>query len=165
MGWVVNVTPRGFTPVKMSRHPSYRKLGGPQGRSVIAQAWLRSRVSPSGSFDGQSGTGIGCCPAGCCSVRIIPLVLLTLLHHNTAFTRRTSGRSLGTFKQSSVLSNVREHWTQECLHIVYFFFFYFCVLRKPKRIHRSSSHYHLFSTFPFFAKRSGDRFIALLLPA
>ena len=89
------------------------------------------------------------CPVRCCFVIIIPLVLLTLLHHNTTFTRRTSGRSLGTFKQSSVLSNVREHWTQECFHIVYFFF-YFCVLRKPKRIHRSSSHYHSFFTFPFF---------------
>jgi hypothetical protein len=155
--------PGRFTPTKMSRHPSYRKPGGLQGRSVAAQAWFRSRVSPSGRFGGQSGTGIGFCPARCCSVRIISLELL-ILHHNTAFTRRTSGRSLGTFEQSSVLSNVREQWTQECLHIVCFFF-YFCVLRKPKRIHRSSSHYHLFSTFPFCAKRSGNRFIALLLPA
>jgi len=33
MGWVVNATPRRFTPGKETRYPLYRRLGGPQGRS------------------------------------------------------------------------------------------------------------------------------------
>jgi len=33
MGWVVNATPRCFTPGKETRYPSYRWLGEPQGRS------------------------------------------------------------------------------------------------------------------------------------
>ena len=33
MGWVVNATPRCFTPGKETWYPFYGMMGGPQGRS------------------------------------------------------------------------------------------------------------------------------------
>ena len=50
-------------------------------------------------------------------VSIIPPMLHTCLHLNTVLTRRTRRQSLGTYKWSSVLSVVGEHWTENYFHI------------------------------------------------
>ena len=45
--------------------------------------------------------------------------LLFSSHSKRSFTRRTSGQSLGTFKQSSVLSDVGERRAVNNFHIVF----------------------------------------------
>ena len=46
-GWGVSVTPRPlFTPGEKNRHPLYRRLGGPQGRSGQVR-----KISPPPGFD------------------------------------------------------------------------------------------------------------------
>ena len=52
-------------------------------------------------------------------VAVFPSSVISLLlhtrHFNTAFIRRTSGRSLETFKQSSTISDVGERLTEGSL--------------------------------------------------
>lgn len=48
-----------------------------------------------------------------CSFKIVPSTLHTYFHLSTILTRRTSGQSQETFKQSDILSGVGEHW-QNC---------------------------------------------------
>jgi hypothetical protein len=43
-------------------------------------------------------------------VSIIPSMLHSRLHLTTTFIRRTSGRSVGTFKQRSTISAIGNHW-------------------------------------------------------
>jgi hypothetical protein len=82
-------------------------------RSFIAEARVQNRASPFKICDGRSGTGV------VFSLRGLQLSTLTItspfphthLHLNNSLTRRTRGRSLGTFKQSSALSDMWEHWT------------------------------------------------------
>jgi len=51
------------------------------------------------------------------AVSIILPMLHTCLHLNTVLTRRTRWWSLGTYKWSSVLSIVGEHWTEKYFHV------------------------------------------------
>jgi hypothetical protein len=52
-------------------------------------------------------------------VSIIPPVLHTHLHLYSALTRRTTGRSLGTFQKSNVLSKIVKHWIEKYFHLVF----------------------------------------------
>jgi hypothetical protein len=49
-------------------------------------------------------------------VSIISPVLYTHLYFNTALMRRISGRDLGTFKQSSIVWDLGDHWTGKHIH-------------------------------------------------
>jgi hypothetical protein len=40
MGWVGNATPQPLYPQEKTQYPSYRRLGGPQGRSGQVQKIL-----------------------------------------------------------------------------------------------------------------------------
>jgi hypothetical protein len=57
-------------------------------------------------------------------VAVFPSSVISLLlhtrHFNTALIRRTSGRSLETFKQSSTISYVGERLTEGYFHFVLF---------------------------------------------
>jgi hypothetical protein len=49
---------------------------------------------------------------------IIPPTLRTHFNLCTTLTKRTSGQSLETFKQSDILSDIGEHWIEKYFHIV-----------------------------------------------
>jgi hypothetical protein len=53
-----------------------------------------------------------------CPVSIIPPIPHTHRHLATTLVRRTSGRSLGTLKQSNALSDIWEHWTRSTLLVI-----------------------------------------------
>jgi hypothetical protein len=54
-------------------------------------------------------------------VSIVPPMLQIHLYLNTILIRRTSGRSLGTFKESNVLSDIGKYWTEKCFRIAFVF--------------------------------------------
>jgi hypothetical protein len=53
---IVDATPRPFYPVKETRYPLYRRLGGPQGRSGRAR-----EISPPPGFDQQTSQSVESC--------------------------------------------------------------------------------------------------------
>jgi hypothetical protein len=69
-------------------------------RPLVVEVDLRSHVSPYENCGGQGNTGTGFSPSTSSfslSVSIIPSVLRSHVYPHVAFSRRTSGRSLGTF--------------------------------------------------------------------
>jgi hypothetical protein len=63
-------------------------------RSDIAEARIRSESSPCAICEGQNGTGTS---TSVFPVSVIPPILHTHLQSRVVLTRRTNGRSLGTF--------------------------------------------------------------------
>lgn len=80
---------------------------------------VRLRSCPWGFFDRKYGTGTGSVLVFRFSPVIFsPPICRTRLHLAASRIRRTSGRSIGTFKESSVVSDVREHFPGTYCHII-----------------------------------------------
>jgi hypothetical protein len=86
-----------------------------------AENRVRSRMNAGQICDGRGGTlpdfssqyfGIPCQYVQNCSLFVRIFISVHL------FIRRTSGRCLGTVEQSSVLSDIGEHWTQKLSVVV-----------------------------------------------
>ena len=68
------------------------------GRPVTAESGVRSRVSPSENYGGQSGTGTGfSSPSTSVFSSQDHSTIASYSYVNAAVKERTSGRSLGTF--------------------------------------------------------------------
>jgi hypothetical protein len=54
-------------------------------------------------------------------LRVSPVIIPPIFHiHylNVTLNRRTSGRSLGTFKQNAAVSDIGEHWTEKYFQLI-----------------------------------------------
>ena len=76
-------------------------------RPFVAEIWVRSRPSSCVISGTQSGTGTGFSPSTSVSaVSITAPMLHVHLHPDIHVVRRTGGRSLDAFKQSSAVSDI-----------------------------------------------------------
>ena len=72
-------------------------------RPLTAEAQFRSQTSSCEIFVGHNGTGTGFSPSISVSpVSIIQPLLHTHFHLHVALTRRTNGRSMGTFQKDNL---------------------------------------------------------------
>jgi len=72
---------------------------------------------------------------------MFPAMLYAQLYHRITLVRRTSGRILGTFKQSNAHSAIGKAWIQKYRHTVFHFTFQklICMLFFPQGVHRVHS--------------------------
>ena len=77
-------------------------------RPVTTEAWVQSRNSPLEVYDGQFYTTTGFSR----STSVFPVSTVSLmLQYKSSCARRTSGRSLGTFRKSC-LSEIAKRWPE-----------------------------------------------------
>jgi hypothetical protein len=76
-------------------------------QSLTAEVWVRFRGSSCAIYGGQTVNWTGLSPS---TSVVLTHIIQTRRHLNIITLRRTSGRSLGTFKQSSAFSLMGEHW-------------------------------------------------------
>jgi len=86
-------------------------------RPITTETQVGSQVSPCEICGGQSGGGTGFSPSTSGSpVTIHSSLVHTHLH--VAFTRRTNGRSLGTYRNNA-LSEIWNFWRERYFHVVF----------------------------------------------
>jgi hypothetical protein len=125
-------------------------------RPFTAEAQILSRSSLCEICSGQSGTGTGLSPRLRFSpVSIIPPMLHTHLRLRVVLTRRTTGRSLGTFgKQCFFFSEIGAYWVEKYFYSTVGQWHRSWTCRRSPRRALSLSRAHLSTRTPFPAPGS-----------
>jgi hypothetical protein len=88
-------------------------------RPLTAEAWVRSQANLYEFCGGKSGADIGFSLSTSVSpISIILRVLSIHFHLHVSLTKRTKGRSLGTFENAVIFSEILEHYLEK-----YFYYF------------------------------------------
>jgi hypothetical protein len=80
-------------------------------RHPTSEGWVRSQLNPYEICDGQDFN-----PVLVSSASIIPPMLHTHLHLHVALTRRTNGRSLGTFQDAMMFPKLGSNGQKSSFH-------------------------------------------------